>query len=135
MRLLLSRYSYHKDLNDPFSLLAPYRIASYYYLNCSDNHSTSTDPTPTSLPLHLAIPGIVHIMDRDEVVVANMLIGLITKLFFVSTLSMESVVMQFASERKVNDRRRQFLRYVFHEVRVPLNTITMGITVLKDDAM
>lgn len=80
-------------------------------------------------------PGIVHILDRDEVVVANMLIGLVTKLIFVSTLSMESVVMQFASERKVNDRRRQFLRYVFHEVRVPLNTITMGITILKDDAM
>ena len=72
-------------------------------------------------------------MDRDEIVVVNMLIGLMVKLFFVSTLSLESVVMQFAAERKVNDRRRQFLRYVFHEVRVPLNTITMGISVLKDD--
>ena len=95
----------------------------------------------TYFPLQLMIVfrikfvGIVHVLDRDEVVVANMLIGLVVKLVFVSTLSLESVVMQFASERKVNERRRQFLRYVFHEVRVPLNTITMGITVLKDDAM
>ena len=77
--------------------------------------------------------GALHILDRDGFVVANMVIGLTVKLFFVGTLSLESVVMQFAAEREVNDRRRQFLRYVFHEVRVPLNTITMGIAVLKDE--
>ena len=92
-------------------------------------------PLKLMIAFRIKFVGIVHVLDRDEVVVANMLIGLVVKLVFVSTLSLESVVMQFASERKVNERRRQFLRYVFHEVRVPLNTITMGITVLKDDAM
>ena len=52
----------------------------------------------------IGLPSIYY-LDRDEVVVANMLIGLAVKLFFVSTLSLESVVMQFAAERKVNDRR------------------------------
>jgi signal transduction histidine kinase len=79
--------------------------------------------------------GITNVLNRDEVVVANMLIGMGVKLFFAGTLSLESVVMQSAAERKLDDRRRQFLRYVFHEIRVPLNTITMGITVLKEEAM
>ena len=78
--------------------------------------------------------GVQRIFDRDDVFVANMLIGMGVKLFFAGTLSLESVVMQSASELKLDERRRQFLRYVFHEIRVPLNTITMGITVLKEEA-
>ena len=31
-----------------------------------------------------------------------------------------------------NESRRTFLRYVFHELRIPLNTITMGIAVVED---
>ena len=79
--------------------------------------------------------GILNVLDRDEVVVANMITGMGVKLFFAGTLSLESVVMQSASERRLDERRRQFLRYVFHEIRVPLNTITMGITVLREEAM
>ena len=62
-----------------------------------------------------------------------MLASVLLKMVLVSVLSLESVILQFASEKKVSDSRREFLRYVFHEVRVPLNTITMGIAILKDD--
>ena len=79
--------------------------------------------------------GVLDVLDRDEVVVANMLLGMGVKLLFAGTLSLESVVMQSASERRLDDRRRQLLRYVFHEIRVPLNTITMGIAVLKNATM
>ena len=40
-------------------------------------------------------------------------------------------MLQVAAERRLTESRRQFLRYIFHEVRVPLNTLTMGISVLK----
>ena len=78
------------------------------------------------------ILGLVHVLDRDGVVVANMVAGLIIKLSFCGVLSLESVVLQLSEERKANESRRQLLRYVFHEIRVPLNTLTMGIAVLKD---
>jgi len=35
-----------------------------------------------------------------------------------------------ASQSAANESRRAFLRYVFHEVRVPLNSISMGLHVL-----
>jgi len=34
-------------------------------------------------------------------------------------------------EREYSNSRRAFLRYVFHEVRVPLNSISMGLTLLR----
>lgn len=40
-------------------------------------------------------------------------------------------IVQLTSEQLANSSRRLFLRYVFHEVRVPLNSIAMGIQVLK----
>lgn len=36
-------------------------------------------------------------------------------------------------EQSANEARRAFLRYVFHEVRVPLNSITMGLYILNDE--
>ena len=37
------------------------------------------------------------------------------------------------AEMKASESRRQFLRFVFHEVRIPLNSISIGITVLKEN--
>ena len=34
-------------------------------------------------------------------------------------------------ERRTNDARRAFMKYLFHEVRTPLNSLTMGIDMLK----
>lgn len=34
-------------------------------------------------------------------------------------------------ERRANEARRAFLRYIFHEVRTPLNSLTMGIDILE----
>jgi signal transduction histidine kinase len=68
-----------------------------------------------------------------------MIASLAAKLFFLSSLSKSqmSVFQKMAEnlfqEKRANDTRRAFMRYIFHEVRVPLNTITMGLSVLKDD--
>lgn len=72
-------------------------------------------------------------LETDDAIAANMAASLLLKMAFISILSLESKILQSASEKKVSDSRKEFLRYVFHEVRVPLNTITMGISILKDD--
>jgi signal transduction histidine kinase len=41
-------------------------------------------------------------------------------------------ITQLAEEKKSHEARRAFLRYVFHEVRVPLNSISMGVQVRGD---
>lgn len=74
-----------------------------------------------------------RIINRDQAVVANLLCGLLLKMVLVSALSLESVILQLASEKRISENRKEFLRYVFHEVRVPLSTITMGISILQDD--
>ena len=57
--------------------------------------------------------------------------GFVLKFVFVSAISLEATMLQMAAERRLNESRRQLINYIFHEVRVPLNTITMGISVLK----
>jgi signal transduction histidine kinase len=59
--------------------------------------------------------------------------GIFAKLVFVGVMSMESTVLELASEQLAGESRRQLMRYLFHEVRDPLNTITMGIVALKED--
>jgi len=41
-------------------------------------------------------------------------------------------IYQYQLESKSNLSRRAFLRYVFHEVRVPLNTISLGVQLLSE---
>lgn len=41
-------------------------------------------------------------------------------------------IAQLSEEQKSHAARRAFLRYVFHEVRVPLNSISMGVQLLGD---
>lgn len=78
-------------------------------------------------------------IDRDELYVAFVLLSVTAKLLFVSALIDEQVSVtekiktRREAERMVNETRRSFLRYVFHELRIPLNTITMGMAVIEDD--
>lgn len=78
-------------------------------------------------------------LDRDEMYVGFVLLSVLAKLLFVSALIDEQVMvtekikMRNEAEDLVNDTRRSFLRYVFHELRIPLNTITMGMAVIEND--
>ena len=38
-------------------------------------------------------------------------------------------------KQRANEAQRHFLRYVFHEVRVPLNTIRLGLETIEQDGM
>ena len=83
--------------------------------------------------------GWVHVLDRDQTAIGYVLVSLLAKLLFVSTLSdsqvhlTDSMDIQRQTERLTQDSRRDFLRYVFHELRIPLNTLTIGIGMLLED--
>ena len=81
-----------------------------------------------------------QLLDRDMTLIAYALCSLIAKLLFASSVSdahmslAEGVnKLRLSAELTANEKRRNFLRYVFHEVRVPLNTISMGLIVVKED--
>ena len=40
---------------------------------------------------------------------------------------------EFQDKRKLLEAKRQFVRFVSHEVRTPLNTVCMGLTLMQDD--
>ena len=77
-------------------------------------------------------------IDRDQLYVAFLLLSVTAKLLFVSSLVEEQVTAIDQMQARTmtvataNESRRTFLRYVFHELRIPLNTITMGIAVVED---
>ena len=73
------------------------------------------------------------IISKNQLLVSYMICGFGLKFVFISIICLESSMLQMAAERRLAFSRRQFLRYIFHEVRVPLNTLTMGISVLMND--
>ena len=40
---------------------------------------------------------------------------------------------EFSSKKSLLESKRQFVRFVSHEVRTPLNTVCMGLTLMQDD--
>ena len=74
-----------------------------------------------------------NIIDRDVLCAIYMIGGFFLKCGYVTVLSMESVVLQASAVTRMNVSRQQFLRYVFHDIRVPLNTLTMGLVAIKDN--
>jgi hypothetical protein len=44
-----------------------------------------------------------------------------------------TVRKEFHSKRNLFEAKRQFVRFVSHEVRTPLNTVCMGLTLMQDD--
>lgn len=76
-------------------------------------------------------------LDRDQLNVAFVLLSVAAKLLFVGALIEEQISVtehircRRDAESMVNETRRTFLRYVFHELRIPLNTITMGMAIIE----
>ena len=72
-----------------------------------------------------------NILDKDQLLVGYMIAGFLTKFVFIALISTEASVLQVAAERRSAESRRNFLKYIFAEVRVPLNMLSMGISVLE----
>ena len=74
-------------------------------------------------------------ISHDTTVVLFMACNVSTKIMFVAILMtshVEILYVLFVTETHLNAAKRSFLRYIMHEVRVPLNSITMGIGLLEE---
>ena len=45
--------------------------------------------------------------------------------------ALQEVEKALAEEKRANEARREFMKYIFHEVRTPLNSLTMGLDILE----
>ena len=76
-----------------------------------------------------------RIIGHDTTAVLLMVCNLSTKIIFISIVMashVEVMYMLFVVEAYLNSAKRSFLRYIMHEVRVPLSSITMGISLLEE---
>jgi CheY-like chemotaxis protein len=79
----------------------------------------------------------VHIVNSDYKHAALICLSYFAKSFFCTFIVdfhmdlMDPNTHIVNYEKRANESRRAYLRYVFHEVRVPLNSISMGLHVLQ----
>ena len=115
------------------------------YSGLGDNHSMSKQRKKLALQLLYFFPSflIVYLLslsraiNHDTTAVLFMVCNTSTKIVFVAILMashVEVLYVLFVAETHLNDAKRAFLRYIMHEVRVPLNSITMGIGLLEESS-
>ena len=75
----------------------------------------------------------------EHALIGFLILNFVTKLMFSLWMMdshhdiLDTNELVLLAEQKANESRRSFLRYVLHEVRVPLNTITMGLHLLEEE--
>ena len=73
------------------------------------------------------------VFNPDLSLVAFTICSISTKVFYVVVmLNSHSDMVKYIAQAELNETRRNFLRYVMHEVRVPLNSVSAGIGVLEN---
>lgn len=89
-----------------------------------------------SIVVFIYILGCFHWFNSDVEFFANVIIDLCSKVVYAHVLAdtqhhLQDVEVEFSAKLKakdmINESQTHFLRYVFHEVRVPLNTIRLGL--------
>ena len=100
-------------------LIDPKEMSSYsavYTLTCYPNDQFSQVYTTTN-PMTAAIGAVLTIF-------------IVSALFF---LYDRCVTKEFDAKKEYLEAKRQFVRFVSHEVRTPLNSVCMGLTLLKEE--
>lgn len=83
--------------------------------------------------------GLLMYIDKETVLILFLFFNFAAKLMFsLYVMDAHHDILDPSSyallvEEKANASRRAFLRYVLHEVRVPLNSISMGLNLLEDE--
>lgn len=82
---------------------------------------------------------VIQFIDKDTYLIIILILNLLSKTLFIQALSTihieyyDPVKVKLIKERKVAEENRlTFLRYVFHEIRVPLNSVALGLQVLLE---
>lgn len=77
------------------------------------------------------------VLSTDSGIIALHVFSMLTKGFWAAaainihlelSLEMERIIIE---EIRANESRRAFVKYIFHEVRTPLSSLTMGVDLLK----
>ena len=82
----------------------------------------------------LAMSGVIG---PGDTIAIYLILSVLTKALYAAvTMDVHSSALTEAQsalmeERNANEARRAFLKYIFHEVRTPLNSLTMGLEILK----
>jgi len=81
----------------------------------------------------------MRLIDTDTYLITILILNLLSKTLFIQALSIihieyyDPVKVKLIKDMKLADENRlTFLRYVFHEVRVPLNSVALGLQVLLE---
>ena len=81
----------------------------------------------------------MRLIDTDTYLITILILNLLSKTLFIQALSTihikyyDPVKVKLIKDMKLAEENRlTFLRYVFHEVRVPLNSVALGLQVLLE---
>lgn len=78
-----------------------------------------------------------RLIDSPTVIAIFLILSCATKGLFAAVTTdahiqlLNPATRALIEERRANEARRAFLRYIFHEVRTPLNSLTMGIEIFE----
>lgn len=81
--------------------------------------------------------GIWHVLEAEQVYAGLIVTGYLSKSLFmwracyIHAGLVDELTAKLANEVNASNARRDFLRFVFHEVRVPLNSMLLGLTVVS----
>jgi len=81
---------------------------------------------------------VLNIFDHDTFFIVISFLNFLAKNMFAIIVMdahaefLDPMTFQLLFEKHANDTRRGFLRYVFHEVRVPLNSVSIGLQLLSE---
>jgi signal transduction histidine kinase/FixJ family two-component response regulator len=109
----------YDELMDSTLMVEPDSMAkgsAVYTTTCYPNDDFVASYT-TDLPLKVAL--------------ASSLIILAVSLMFL--MYDRFVTQEFDSKKELLEAKRQFVRFVSHEVRTPLNSVSMGLTLMKEE--
>eukprot|EP01041_Mallomonas_annulata_P005777 gene5777-11672_t len=112
-------------------------LSQYKRLTTRVMITTSEDIEIDQSRRDLARKPFFNILNEDATCSGYQLADITTKLVFImAAIDIHLDVIHpdsyaLVEERRMNETRRACLRYVFHEVRVPLNSMTLGISLLE----
>ena len=93
-----------------------------------------------SFPL-IYMLAMTHVISREASYVGLVIANFNSKWIFLSQACdmqvglVDKLIALLLAEISANDSRREFLRYVFHEVRVPLNSLMLGLDVISQNVL
>ena len=112
----------------------------YHFLNATRRYSISCVFSVMMMSFPIVYYGrIFQVLSNDACHIGLILCSCFSKILFASVivdthLEVASPLVKLLAENiAINSSRRKFLRYIFHEMRVPLNSISLAVQLLLEE--